>query len=81
MSNTQKAIDSVCEYRGLPKVLKGQPVEVDGKKGEIVGGNHAANFNVKFGKGRPMNCHPYWRMTIYNTDGSVLYRHKDANNG
>ena len=65
MPNTQKYIDRVCEYRGLPRVKKGTPCIVDGCKGVIVGGNHAANFNVKFeDTGQILNCHPEWKFTI-----------------
>ena len=67
MSNTQKYIDRVCEYRGVPKIKKGTPCSVDGKKGVIWGGNGSANFNVKFEDGRIMNCHPYYKMKIFNT--------------
>lgn len=78
MPNTQKAINSTCEYRRVPLVRKGIKCEVDGKSGVIWGGNSGANFNVKFDEdNRISNCHPYWRMKIFNSDGSVLYEHKD----
>ena len=79
MPNTQESINNICEYRGIPKIKKGIPCEVDGKKGRIWGGNHAANFNVKFDDdGRIINCHPYWKMKIFNKDGSLLYEYKEA---
>ena len=72
--NTQEQIDRVSAYRGLPVIKKGALCEVDGKSGKIVGGNSSANLNVLFdGERMPMNCHPYWRMKIFNADGSVLY--------
>ena len=78
MRNTQKYIDRVCEYRGLPKVLKGMPCEVNGKTGKILGGNSSANFNVNFDdNNQVMNCHPYWKMKIFNLDGSIYYQHKE----
>ena len=73
MSNTQEYIDRVVKYRGLPSVKKGAPCEVCGKKGVVWGGNSAANFNVKFANNQVSNCHPYWRMKIFNNDGSLLY--------
>lgn len=79
MANTQKAINQTCEYRGLPYIRKGQPCTVDGDDGVIFGGNTSANFNVKFDSdGRVRNCHPYWKMKIYDGDkSSVIYEHSD----
>jgi hypothetical protein len=78
MPNTQESIDQVCEYRFIPNIKKGALCEVSGEYGRIWGGNHAANFNVKFDKdGRISNCHPYWKMKIFNKDGSILYEYKD----
>lgn len=75
MENNQKSIDRVCEYRGLPPIKKGYPCAVDGKPGRVWGGNHAANLNVKFdGQKGVSNCHPYWRMTIYDKDGNLIYK-------
>ena len=76
MRNTQKSIDSVCEYRVLPPVKKGQPCTVNGEKGLIVGGNSSCNFNVRFASGNISNCHPYWKMKILTMDRSeTLYEH------
>lgn len=76
MNNTQKSIDRVCDYRGVPKVKKGMTCTVDGRKGKIVGGNTSANFNVKFEDSkRVMNCHPYWKMRIFDESGNVHYDH------
>lgn len=79
MPNTQTAINHVCLYRGLPRILKGTPCEVDGENGVIWGGNHSANFNVKFDSdGRIKNCHPNWKMKIFDGDGGTLYESDDA---
>lgn len=78
MPNTQKYIDAVCEYRGIPTVKKGQPCHVDGEDGQIVGGNHAANFNVKFPDGRIRNCHPHWRFQIFTPNGDLYYDHEQG---
>jgi len=76
--NTQQKITDVCFYRGLPPVKKGMRCEVDGRKGTIEGGNGSANFNVQFdGIDAIRNCHPEWRMTVFNDDGSILYRRQD----
>lgn len=79
MPNSQKYIDIVCEYRGIPKVTKGMACSVDGRSGEIVGGNHAANFNVKFDDtGEIKNCHPYWKMEIYTPNGELYYDYEQG---
>ena len=76
MCNTQKAIDSTGRYRNLPDIKKGMACEVDGRLGMVVGGNTAANLNVKF-DGVVANCHPYWRMKILDFDGNVFYESKE----
>ena len=79
MSNTQKKIDEVCECRGLPKIKKGAHCIVIGECGRVWGGNSFANLNIKFNSdGRIRNCHPYWKMKIFNKDDTILYEHKAA---
>ena len=78
MPNTQTYINHVCEYRGVPKVKKGTKCLVNEEPGVIWGGNSSANFNVKFDSdGRIRNCHPYWKMKIYDQDGQIIYEYKD----
>lgn len=77
MPNTQKAIDAVCEYRRLPRIRKGFRCEVHGDCGIIVGGNSSANFNVKFSDGVVINCHPEWKMTIFDHNNEIVYRYPD----
>lgn len=75
MTNTQAAIDRVCEYRGLPKIKKGMRCFVDGREGMVWGGNSSANLNVKFMRdGSVLNCHPCWRMEILDYEGGLIYR-------
>lgn len=77
--NTQAMINRVVEYRGLPKLRKGQRCEVNGKQGKVVGGNSSANLNVLFdGDKRPLNCHPNWRMKIYDDGGAVIHSSDDC---
>lgn len=79
MGNTQKAIDRVCEYRGVPKVTKGMKCSVDGRSGSIVGGNSSANFNVRMDDtGRVYNCHPYYKMQIFTETGLLYYDHEQG---
>ena len=79
MPNTQKYINAVCEHRGMPPVKKGMACSVDGRDGKIVGGNHSANFNVKFDdNGDISNCHPYWKLQIYTDSGVLYYNHEQG---
>ena len=73
--NTQKAIDLVSDYRGLPNIRKNQRCEVDGRKGKIIGENSSANLNVLFdGDKRPSNCHSYFKMKIFANNGELIYQ-------
>jgi hypothetical protein len=74
----QKDLDRVCEYRKLPPLKIGAECEVDGKKGIIVGGNCSANLNVLFdGENHYNNCHPWYRMRIFNGMGGLCYESDD----
>lgn len=78
MANNQQSIDAVCTYRQLPAIKKGMSCIVDGQPGRIWGGNHNANFNVKFDvDGKINNCHPGWRMTILDYDGTVIHQSEE----
>lgn len=74
MNKAQEYINRVCEYRCIPQVPFGSKCLVNGKEGVIVDGNSSCNFQVRFENKRVYNCHPYWRMTIFNADGTVLYK-------
>jgi len=55
----------------------GMKVKVDGEMG-IITGTHSASLLVKFdGKKQSDVCHPTWRVTYYNPDGTVLKEFKD----
>ena len=78
MPNTQKAINNICKDRQIPKIKKGAYCEVNSKPGKIWGGNHAANFNVKFDDGHISNCHPYWKMKIFVENKKIIYEYKET---
>ena len=78
MPNTQEYIDQVAKKRGLPEIKKGTKCEVDGRKGIVVGGNHSANLNVLFDDcNHVTNCHPYYKMRIFNKWGGPCYESDD----
>lgn len=75
----QELLDNTCKQRGLPSLAVGNPCEVDGRTGIIVGGNYSANLDVVFdGDNFASNCHPHWQMKIYNHSGDEIYRSDDA---
>ena len=77
MANTQKSIDSVCDYRGLPPIKKGTACDVAGRKGRVWGGNSSANLNVKFDDdGTIRNCHPHWKMKIFDKNENIIFEHR-----
>lgn len=51
-----------ARYRGLPDLRCGDAVQVNGRKGFVVGHNDSANFDVLFIEGEwrgcVLNCHP-----------------------
>ena len=66
-----------AEYRGVPFVRAGMPVEVDGQRGVIVGVNSSANWDVLFDQdsrwgNQVVNCHPTWEIVYFDDDGTVI---------
>lgn len=79
MPNTQSKIDEICEYRGLPQIRKGWPCTVDGRPGRVWGGNSSANLNIKFDDdGTIRNCHPFWKMKIFDNAGNKVYEYVET---
>ncbi|WP_321367959.1 hypothetical protein [uncultured Desulfuromusa sp.] len=76
----QAKLDEVCKYRGLPPLKVGVECEVDGRNGIVVGGNCSANLSVVFDDADHVtNCHPGYRMRIFNGLGGdgVCYESED----
>ena len=79
IGNTQQAINAVTNYRRLPNIKKGQACCVDGRSGKVWGGNASANLNVLFdGASRASNCHPNYKMKIFNDVGEVVHSSDDC---
>jgi hypothetical protein len=61
-AHTSDEFKRTAAYRGMPGLKCGQPVDVDGSAGYIVGHNSSANFDVLFVEGKlaggPYNVHP-----------------------
>lgn len=64
----------VAENRGVPKARCGMKVEVEDRKGIIVGHNYCGNFDVFFFDAKNVgNCHPGWEMKYFDGDGKLVY--------
>jgi hypothetical protein len=75
----QETLDRVCKYRNLPPLKVGTECEVNGRRGVIVGGNASANLVVLFDdKSHVSNCHPEYKMRIFNDMGGVQYESDDV---
>jgi len=65
-----------AKYREVPFVRAGMRIKVEEDFGSVVDSNDSANFDVLFETGRHkgliLNCHPTWRTTYFNDDGTVL---------
>ncbi len=59
----QEMLTRVGTMRGFPGATLGDRVEVDGKRGDLIGGNQSANFDILFDDdGVVANCHPGWKF-------------------
>lgn len=71
-----------AKYRNIEFAYCGMVVEVDGKKGIIVGHNSSANLNVWFTEGKykdqVMNCHPNWKITYFKPNGEIIKQFDDS---
>jgi hypothetical protein len=70
----REQFERVRESRRIPLAELGMKVEVAGRSGRIVGGNHSANLDIVFdGEWTKSNCHPHWEMVYYGSAGEILY--------
>lgn len=70
--------ERTANYRGVPLATYGTEVELDGRRGFIVGANDSCNFDVAFDNG-VFNCHPNYELVYYGEHGNVLYDFRKLN--
>lgn len=63
-----------AEYRNIPLVRCGMVIDVNGRRGIIVGHNSSANLDVLFDDGSRGSCHPNWKTTYFKLNGDILYK-------
>lgn len=77
----EEQFKGVCEKRGIQFCYQGMIIDVDGKKGIIVGANNHCNLEVVMeGSIYAQNCHPYWQTTYYDKDMNVIKDFKTKTN-
>lgn len=65
------------KHRGIEFAYLGMRVEIDGKKGIIVG-YYGMNLLVCLdGNWWGDNCHPWWRVRYFDNDGNLVKEFKD----
>jgi hypothetical protein len=73
-----ESFERMKKLRGIEFAFLGMKVEVNGKKGVIVGNNHSLNLDVCFeGRCWKENCHPYWRIKYFDNYGNIVKEFKD----
>lgn len=55
----------------------GMQVDIDGKKGVITAGSGKFIHVLFEGKEKPERCHPKWKITYFNNDGTIAQDFKD----
>lgn len=71
------SFEDTKNYRGVPLADYGTEVELNGKRGFIVGDNRSCNFDVQFNDGI-FNCHPNWELIYFDDEGKVIYDFRKA---
>jgi hypothetical protein len=64
--------ERTIKYRGIPLATYGTEVELNGKRGFIIGVNDSCNLDIKFDNGI-FNCHPNYELIYFDKCGNVLY--------
>lgn len=71
------AIEALRKARQMPWLRRGIEVDIEGRRGKVVGANSSYNLQVRFnGDRRSCNCHPWWQTTYYS-DGKVIADYKN----
>lgn len=61
------------EQREIEFAYIGMTVEVDGRKGTIVGSNSSSNLDVCFdGESYVSNCHPYYMIKYFDNNSNLI---------
>jgi len=65
--------ERIKKARGIEFAFQGMRIQVCGKMGNIVGGNHSQNLDVVFdGQWSSNNCHPWYETVYYDNAGNIL---------
>lgn len=62
--------------RNMPFLKRGMRADMDGRSGTITSGD-SAHLRMRFdGEKRVSVVHPWWQMTYYAKDGSIVKNYK-----
>ena len=73
------SMDNVRKHRNMPFLKRGMRVQHthNGRFGRISGSNTSMNLNITFdGDNHSQNCHPYWMMKYFDSDGGLIKEYK-----
>ncbi|CDX01279.1 Hypothetical protein DPCES_1392 [Desulfitobacterium hafniense] len=73
-----KDFERMKSLRGIEFAHLGMKVEVNGKKGVIVGSNRSLNLDVCFeGEHWKSNCHPWYKVRYFDNHGKLIKEFMD----
>lgn len=73
----RQSFENMKKARGLDFLKMQMTVEVNGKRGRVVG-NHGHNLLVRYEKYKASyNCHPHWKTKYYNSEGEFIKEYFD----
>ncbi len=71
------AMEALRKARRMPWLKRGMDIDIEGKRGKVVGANSSYNLQVKFDGDRwSRNYHPWWQTTYYSS-GKVIADYKN----
>lgn len=69
----EQLFKGVCEKRHIEFCKQGMIIDVDGKKGIVVGANNHCNLEVVMeGTTHIETCHPHWQTTYYDDKMNII---------
>lgn len=70
------SLSEARQNRNMPFLRRGMHADMDGRRGVITSGD-SAHLRMRFdGEKRASVIHPWWQMTYYAQDGSVVKNYK-----
>lgn len=72
------SLQEARQNRKMPFLRRGMRADMNGRGGVITSGD-SCHLRMRFdGERRSSVIHPWWEMTYYNSDGSIVRDYKKA---